>query len=285
MYYAVLSAAVIMFSFMFFFNERFEKRCGTGTDATLVFGAIGNLAGLIILLSVNKFRFEFTPFAGLMASLAALNGISYTFCSLKALDKINLSLYSVFAMLGGMLLPFVLGIAVYHEDITIAKVVCFVLIAAALLLTVRRDESGKSGFIYYAGVFLFNGLSGVIPKIYSEADYPKISNASYSVLQAAIVCAACALLLLIRRPKGLNFTPAAGAFCAGHGILGCVGNFLLLIALTYLPASAQYPFVTGGVMIVSTIICFFTPNKPSKREIASVAVSFAGLMALVLIPV
>jgi drug/metabolite transporter (DMT)-like permease len=40
--------------------------------------------------------------------------------------------------------------------------------------------------------------------------------------------------------------------------------------------------VTGGVMIFSTIACFIMKNKPSKREIISVAVAFAALVILVL---
>ena len=69
----------------------------------------------------------------------------------------------------------------------------------------------------------------------------------------------------------------------GYGILNKIGNFLLLIALAHLPASVQYPMVTGGVMICSTVICFFTRQKPGKREIASLALSFIGILALVLL--
>ena len=47
-------------------------------------------------------------------------------------------------------------------------------------------------------------------------------------------------------------------------------------------ASVQYPFVTGGVMIMSTIICTFTSKKPSVREWISVALSFVGLFVLML---
>ena len=69
----------------------------------------------------------------------------------------------------------------------------------------------------------------------------------------------------------------------GYGILSRVGNLLLLIGLAYLPASAQYPFVTGGVMILSTVICFFTPDKPNKKDIAAVVLSFVGLIVLMFV--
>jgi len=56
-------------------------------------------------------------------------------------------------------------------------------------------------------------------------------------------------------------------------------------ALLHVDASVQYPMVTGGVMIVSTIICFFGDRKPSKKEIISVLVAFVGMLALFVIPI
>ena len=63
-----------------------------------------------------------------------------------------------------------------------------------------------------------------------------------------------------------------------------VANFFLVIALSHVDASVQYPMVTGGVMIVSTLLCFLGPKKPSHREILSVLIGFASMLALFLIP-
>jgi len=63
-----------------------------------------------------------------------------------------------------------------------------------------------------------------------------------------------------------------------------VANYLLLLSLAQLPASVQYPMVTGGVMIVSTVIALFTHKKPGKRELFSVLFAFAGILAVTLIP-
>ena len=72
---------------------------------------------------------------------------------------------------------------------------------------------------------------------------------------------------------------------AGGGTLNRIANYLLLIALAVLPASVQYPFVTGGVIIVSTVLAALTKQKPSKKEIIAVGLSFIGVLALVLIPI
>ena len=82
----------------------------------------------------------------------------------------------------------------------------------------------------------------------------------------------------------MPFTWRAGGVCALHGTVGKIANFVLVIALAHVDASVQYPMVTGGVMTVSTLICFFGERKPSRKELLSVALAFLGMLALFLIP-
>ena len=283
MYYGLITVSVIMFGIQFLFNERYQKESGSGIGSTFMLTFFSNLAGFIVLLIINKFQIGFTPFTFCIALLASICGILYDFCSLKAFERVNLSLYSLFAMLGGMMLPFLVGIFFYREPFTLGKAVCIVLIVAALLLTVER-KSGKSGWLYCAGVFVLNGASGVLSKIYQDAPYPKVSAAAYSIWIAivTVVLSGAVLLVICRRLRRPSL-PAIG-FAVGCGALNKVANYMLLVALAVLPASLQYPFVTGGVMVVTTQLAFFTARRPSRREIASVALAFLGILALVLIP-
>ena len=63
-------------------------------------------------------------------------------------------------------------------------------------------------------------------------------------------------------------------------MLPCYG----LITLAVLPASVQYPFVTGGTMVVSCVISVLRRQRPTWREWTSVLLSFAGILILVFIP-
>lgn len=268
---------------MFFFSDIFRKNFGNGLRATLVMSLGGGIFGLITLLLINGFKFEFTIFAFIMAFISAINGLLFSFCSLKSLGKINLSLYSLFSMLGGMALPFVSGILFHGETLTVSKLICFFIITAALCLTVKKD--GKSGgAIYYTGIFIFNGLSGVISKIYQGMPFGKVSSAGYSVLCAIVLIALSAILLCFIKGEKQKINSSCIFAMAGHGILSKVANWLLLIALLSLPASAQYPFVTGGTIIVSTVISFFGKKKPNKKEVTAVILAFIGVLALVLLP-
>lgn len=282
LYYGVLLAAVTMFSFQFLFNGIFEKEYGNSLRAMFVFSAGSSLVGFVILFIINGFKFEFTWFSLLMAFFAALDSIGYTYFSLKSLGRINLSLYSMFSMLGGMILPSVVGILFYNEELTVGKGICYALLMLSLLLSSKKGEK-KSGYFYYMGVFVLNGMSGVLSTIFQNAPYEKTSAAGYSMLISLLALVICLLFLPFVKGSTEKLTKKALVSMGGYGVLCRVGNYLLLIALAHLPASAQYPFVTGGVMIISTIISLFTKNKPSKREITGVAISFAALIILMFV--
>lgn len=284
-YYGLITLAVIMFGTQFFFNDKFQKEYGSSVHSTFLFNFCTSITGLLCLLIINKFALGFTPFTLLMATLAALNSILYTFCAIKAFAHINLSLFSIFAMLGGMLLPFVFGILFYEEGLTLGKGLCILLIVAALALTVKpKKGKGSGGFIYYAGVFVLNGMSGVISKLFTSAPYAKANSASYSIWMAMVgaVLSGTVLLFMLKNMK--RPSPKALGFTLGYGVLNKVGNYFLLLALAVLPASVQYPFVTGGTMVVSCVISVLRRQRPTWREWTSVALAFAGIMILILVP-
>ena len=303
-FYILVILASCIFGSNFLLDNQYQRRVGSGLKVSLFHTLIGGGAGLIALIATNfflngmSFNFEFHPATFIIALLAALNGIVYTFCSLRALGVINLSLYSVFAMLGGMLLPSLLGFIIVdpatgaRDPFTLAKAVCFACIIAALLLTVQKGES-KKGKIYYIGVFILNGMSGVLNTLLKKFTYVDNEtymegiSSGYSVITAvyAIAIAAVLLLTVCRKEKN-TVTLRAASFAAAGGALNRGANFMLAISIMLEGAqpSLQYPIVTGVVMIVSTLLCYFTPNKPSKRDLLSVAFALAGVVALMVIP-
>ncbi len=286
MYYALIIISVIMFGTCFACSDIYQKIRGNTVKVSIQFSLISAFAGLIVLIVVNKFKFEYTHYTLLMAIFQYLISIGFTFCSFKSLGVINLSLYSLFSMLGGMVLPFLQGILFYKEQMTVAKAVCLVFIAVALLLTVERGEKSKS-YIYYAGVFILNGMSGVIAKLFVESKYPKTSSAGFSILSCLVTVIISLAILFVFFRKKQTPKETGKSLCAAlfNGATNRVANYMLLIALMHVEASVQYPMVTGGVMIVSTVISYFGKNKPTAKEIASVGLAFIGMLALLAIPV
>ncbi len=282
MYYGVISISALLFSLVFVFSDKYREKYGSSTDAVLKFAAGSHFAGFVALLIINKFHFEITAFTAVVAFVAAVDVIFFNVFSLRALDKTNLSKYSVFSMLGGMVMPFAAGIIFFDEELTAGKIICLALVAVSLAFTVEKgSKKGAAG--YYAGVFITNGLYGVINKFFSAADFNKTSDAGYSVLIEAFIVILCLVLMIFPKEK-IGIVKGKGLVYMGcYGVMCAVGNLLLLISLRVLPASAQYPFATGGVMILSTVYSFFTQKKPGKKEIISVLLSMLGILALALL--
>ena len=65
-------------------------------------------------------------------------------------------------------------------------------------------------------------------------------------------------------------------YTSGYGVFNGIGNWLLLISLVHLPASVQYPLVTGGVMVFSTIISMIRKEKLTKTDYIAAVISFAA---------
>lgn len=280
MYYSLVIIAVVLFGGCFALNDVYQKLRSSSLYESMALAFIGAIAGLAFLLPMGGFRPQATPFTLLIAFLSALNGLAYTFCSLKALERVNLSLYSLFAMLGGMLLPFLQGILFYGEPLTVPKMICLLLIGGALVLSVSKERK-KGGFLWYGGIFVLNGMSGVLSKIFTASALEKASAEWFSIWGALFTALISGVLWLILARKNSNpYSWKAFGLAFANGGINRFANLLLVIALVHIDASIQYPMITGGVIIVSTIICFFKKEKPKRKELLAVLLAFMGLLIL-----
>lgn len=284
MYYGLLAFTVCLFGAAFAVNQQYQQRMGSGFFVAFFFSALSACGGICILFPINGFRLEFTPFTLIMALVNTSVSISYTFCGLKALGKINLSMYSMFAMLGGMLIPGLAGVFFYNESMTVGKAICYVIITAALLIPVEW-KGRRGGHLFYVGVFVLNGISALLAKVYQAAPYIKASASGYSLLASVctlIIAGTMAAILYPAYGKKLKLLPAAIGI--SHGLINRVANWLLVVTLVGIPASVQFPIVTGGVMVVSTAVSCFSAKKPTGKQFAALGVALFGIILITLIP-
>lgn len=284
MYYGFIMLSVLMFGGCFFIKDIYRrKRNASETLMTFESMFIGSIVGLLILFILNGFKIEFTWFTFIIVLITTLNNLAFTYCSFKALKHINLSIFSLFTMLGGMLLPFLQGLLFYNEEFAIGKLICVILIIISLLLTIKNSNE-KRGYIYYIGIFILNGMSGVISKVFLEAPFNKTSVEGYSILLAIVSVVVSLVMLLflskVKKEKTQILNIKTSSLCMLNGALDKIANYLLVFALMYVDSSIQYPLVTGGVIIVSTINSYFLGNKASIKEIISVIIAFIGLLIL-----
>ncbi|MGN0180421.1 MAG: hypothetical protein ACI4DY_13440 [Monoglobaceae bacterium] len=272
MYYLMITISAMIFSVQFMFNEKYQKAEGNGWDSALRFSLYSSAAGFAALLAINRFSLEISLFSAVVAVVYSIVVIALNYSTVKAFDYANVSVYSVFSMIGGMLLPFMYGV-VCGEEFKITRMACCLLILLAVLMNIDRGDNSMRAFKYYMAVFVLNGMVGVLSKFHQSNAELCTDSASFLMLTKIITAAMSAALIAVGRHKSFKVGGTALAYASGGAILNSAANLLLLIALIKLPASVQYPIVTGGVIVFSCLIDLFQRTKISKRQFASAAVA------------
>lgn len=274
--YLLVFSATILFALQFLFNQKFENVRGSDLKSALEFTLYKNIIIVIIMLVISGFKIVFTPFSAILSVVYAAACILMTYFSMKAFAVANLSVYSVFSMLGGMLLPFLLGVGFYDEKLTVFKIICCVLIVVSVLLNIKGGKQSKKAFIYYMAVFVLNGAVGVISKIHQSSAYEHTDSTGFMFMSSLAGILISAAWLLIQYRKIPLIKGKCLLYASGYGIFNGFGNWFLLISLVNLPASVQYPLVTGGVMVFSTVISAIRKEKLTKTDYISAAISFVA---------
>ena len=252
--YLILILAAFLFAVQFLFNQQYRRLKGEGLDATMTFSLYTSAISFVILFALGGFQLHITWFSLLIAVLYAAVRLLSSYAGLKAFGTANLSVYSIFMMLGGMLLPFAYGILFANEALSFAKVLSILLICTAVGCSFEKGAGGKNAYRFYAAIFVLNGLVGVLSKIHLSVPALAVDSYSFMATIQLALLAMCLLYCFITR-QGIPKQSGKLYLClSGYAVCNGIGNLFCQIALTSLPASVQYPIITGGVMVFSTLI-------------------------------
>ena len=280
MYEAVIVGASALFALMMFSNQRYQQLCGSGLAPAMRFALWTSLIGAAAAFIGQGGRLEWTLFSGLVALWSSVNGMLYALCSLWALERSELTVFTTFSMLGGMLLPFTAGILFWHEPMSVQKALCCLLLVAAIVCNVRlpADKSRREalrGLFWDFAVFFLNGLGGLINKLHQSVPEAAVDSGSFSVLSRLFTVGLCLLVLLIRRETPLlplavpKQRRAAWGSLIANGTLGLAANWILLWALLYVDASLSFALTTGTAIVFAALLslCMRTPlsRRPLRR--------------------
>ena len=292
--YVFIILAVACFAAQFAFTKLYEGEAGQTATSSLVMLVGTSLVGALIFFCAGGFSVSFSPISTLWAAIFAVIMIPYYMIGIKVLSLGSLAIYSMFMMLGGMIVPFFYGIIFLNEEISVGKAIGTVLLTIFIVLQAlcqkSSDEEAKGGnkylfFILCIIIFFINGMTGVIAKAHSisvgavdEASFTATYCAMTAVFSLAILLLSC---LKSGREKArvvksaLKIKPIAIMVLLGAAAYG--GNFLQLLAADKVPASVQFPLVSGGVIVLSALVSLlFFKEKISKKEWISVAGAFVS---------
>lgn len=250
------------------------------TALTMLF--LTGLFGAALFFAVNGFTLHFSTSSILLAVLFAVVMIPYYTLSFKALTLGSVAIYSTFMMLGGMLLPFVYGATLLDEPLSWGKIVGCVLMCGCILAQGITQQKGEGAtnkgstlfFLLCICIFIINGLTGVIAKMH-QSQPTAVNEESFTVLSCLFISLFSLTILAFRLGfKKATMSEVKSVFhrkpLSVVALLGAAmhtGNFLILIAATNVPASVQFPLISGGTILLSALFAlWFFKEKPPKKE-------------------
>ena len=278
-----------LFSVQFAFNKYYEGRMGQSLKSSAFFCMTMSAAAAVLVLAMNRFAFSFSPFSCVMALLLAADSMLCTVCSLRAVHLGSLSVYTLFLMLGGMLVPSVLGVAFLGETMGLYRKLGFLLIFAALLVPVfdrkSRQKSSALFFVFCFLLFLLNGANSCITKLH-QINAQAVDTNSFLAMNYAFEFAVAGLFLLCANTggrKSLSLDKKSALFALAYSLVNAVGSFGLASCAKTLDASLLYPLITGGTILFSALVGFVLfKEKPTAFSAAGMALAVAATVCYAL---
>lgn len=310
MYYAMLIGASFLFGSQFMVTKAFEKNYGKTVRASLSFSLLYSLfAGVIffiIKLISSGTVFNLNPFSLCMAFGLSLVNILSSAIGIKTLALGDIAVYSLFLMLGGMIVPFFAGIVFLKESVSVCNLIGVAIMIIALCLPVFFGKKNKNAgeaqtdgdtkkktsvFFYVLCVFLFilNGLSSTLSKFNSVREGAAL-GAEFTFytygIQFVISLAAFALTTASgksdktqneEKQPGILFRPVAIGCGAAFGAVNGTAFLMSSVAAEHVVAVAQYPLITGATILFSSLLAFlFYREKPTALQLVQIMISLAA---------
>ncbi len=299
-YYGMLFLAVLFLAAQFAMNKLFQSKNGSGMETSLLYTAATGAAAALIFLVISGSRVKLTPFSLLCAVGIAALCLGYNLLGFRIFSLGSYAVFNLFLMAGGMILPFLYGMLFLGDAdaMSAAAVVCrsagvLILVGAMALTGLAGKEGGghdakKRGlfFALCAAVFCMNGFVSILSKLHQIADFAETVDGNSFVFLTNLLSgigSGAALLILMKKGRKpalaegyavRTFLLTAGfcALCSGLSYL-----LQLFVAASPLPASVQYPMLTGGSIVLSALagrVLF--GEKPSKPALAGILAAFAA---------
>ena len=283
--YIFICLAVVCFTAQFAFTKGYEGAVKQTVTTSLLLLILTGIVGGLLFFFAGGASVSFSLPSLLYAVFFAGVMIPYYMLGIKALSLGSLAIYSMFMMLGGMLVPFFYGILFLSEPISPAMLVGSILLTVFIILQALSDAKKakknkrrtRRDTLLFAlisvAIFFVNGLTGVIAKAH-QLDSAAVDEASFTVLSSLLTAFFSAIVLLFLflfdREKTVDslrpaVKPRPLLWSALVGVAAHTGNFLHLLAASTLPASVQFPIVSGGVIVLSALASILIFREKMSR--------------------
>lgn len=297
-YYLLMLAGVMLLAVNFSFQKLYQKHVGSSVIKGLFFNALNGIVTTVAFffahLAMFGFEgFKFSLFAIICATVMSTLCFLYIILGFKMMKKGAMTNYTLFLMSGGMVIPYIFGIAFLGEFSTLSgwqiclRIVGLLLVVSGVVVSNRtKEKSGNVKSIILLGflIFLLNGGVSVASKVHQLPQFTDIaaSTTGFVFIQGFAQALLCSIALAFVGPKHKEELKAipkfkALGFSSGNAIGSGIYVMIQLVCASKLPASVLFPMITGGTIIFSALAGWlFFKEKITKNAFLGIALCLAG---------
>ena len=288
-WYVLIFLAAIGCAVNFALTKVYQLNQGNSQETGTAFNFLVGLVGFLIYFGICGFKISITPFSLILAILLAVFIGLYTIIGFKIMSIGSIAVYTVFLMLGGMILPYFYGVIFLGEGVTLTKIIALLLMTAAIIL--QRDVSNNKGkavfYLLCVLVFIINGAVSIVSKMHQiDLGYKTVSENEFVVLKnAARAVMFGGMLPFIKKDKGtmLSIKPKMYIVIALTGLFSNTAYLLQLKCAAHLAATVQFPITTGGTIIFTALAgLFLFSEKLEKRQVVGLAICLGATILFVI---
>ncbi|MBE6891197.1 MAG: hypothetical protein E7481_04120 [Ruminococcaceae bacterium] len=307
-----LALTCTFFSVQFIFSKLYQKNSNGSINASLWMTIFYAIYSIVFFGVQIGFTPEISTSAVIYALLYSVAGVFTTLSSIIGMSLGRVSTITTFMLLGGMVLPFIYGVTVLNEAITIPKVIAIVIMIVSLIPSLISKEEGenkeqdkKKHMLYILVlliVFIGNGAISIITNASQKAP-DAVSTENYmfiiAVIQIIIALTTAIIIALKNKKSEENFTKSlfsgvgrsytlkaillAFLCSALYGVCNSLGNvFSLACVNANMDASIQFPVISGSVIVLTALIAWaLFKETPKKKDWISIVLSVAGVILFI----
>lgn len=301
-YYFLVLLAVIGLAVNFSLTKIYQNHTGTSFRISVLFNIITGIFTAVVFFFINGFMngfsFPFTPFSLLMAVLMTLFCGTYVIIGFKIISMGDIAVYTLFLMLGGMMLPYFYGLLFLDEPFSALRLIGLLLMVVSIALSgmdKKEGEKKKSSALFFllcAIVFCLNGCVSITSKIHQlpenvDAAVTPQGFVMLAALVRVVIFSLVYLFLCLRdrhtsqetRPAPVKLTPKVLVIVLASALVDGLSYLLQLIGAAHLPATVLYPLVTGGCVILTALAGrLLFGEKPGKRATIGIILCFLSTL-------
>lgn len=281
--YMLIILADILLAVTFACQKKYQEKAGLSVKASLVYTILSGFFSAMIFLVINRFNVRVTLFSIIMAVVVSVVITIYVFIGFRIMKTGSLSIYTLFLMSGGMIVPYIYGVLFLNEELSFARILGLMLIMVAIVVAnFSRDKFDVKQLALCVGVFLLNGAVGVITKTHQISDASVTAcDFVFLVFLSKIVVSILALFFKKGRSSTKINVPIKSVILIifVSAVADGISYMLQLVGAVNLPATVLYPLITGGTIILSSLVDFIIyKERLSLRQCIGTGIAFLGTL-------